>query len=89
MEDLKDLHRKEHQITETSQVNIKELQLVSKTILGVLRVKTKASFSMDIPLNRRKNRKDRIRMFQENLAKFKDGTLSLGKVVTGNEVWLY
>ena len=26
-------------------------------------------------------------MFQENIAKFKDGTRRLGKVVTGNNVW--
>ena len=36
-----------------------------------------------------KNRKDRVRMCQENLAKFKDGTWRLGDVITGDEAWFY
>ena len=35
MKDLKDLHRKEHPITETSRVNIEGLGLLSKTITGL------------------------------------------------------
>ena len=39
MEELKDLHRKEHLINETSLVNIEELGLLSNTILGALMMK--------------------------------------------------
>ena len=30
-----------------------------------------------------------MRMCQENLSEFKDGTRRLAKVVTGNEAWFY
>ena len=35
------------------------------------------------------NRKDRVRMCLENLAKFEDGTWRLCDVVTGDESWFY
>jgi [histone H3]-lysine36 N-dimethyltransferase SETMAR len=36
-----------------------------------------------------KNRQDRVRMCQENLAKFKEGKWRLSDVVTGDESWFY
>lgn len=36
-----------------------------------------------------KNRKDRVRMCEENLAKFKEGKWLLSDVVTGDESWFY
>ena len=36
-----------------------------------------------------KNRKNRVRMCQENLSKFKDDTWRLGDVITGDEAWFY
>jgi len=36
-----------------------------------------------------KNRKDRVRICQENLAKFKEGKWRLCDVITGDEAWFY
>ena len=36
-----------------------------------------------------KNRQDRVRVCEENLAKFKDGKWRLCDVVTGDESWFY
>ena len=36
-----------------------------------------------------KNRNDRVRMCEENLAKFKEGKWRLSDVVTGDESWFY
>ena len=36
-----------------------------------------------------KNRQDRVRVCQENLAKFKDGEWRLCDIITGDESWFY